>query len=76
MVIGEPAVELRVNLKICESCGCFWYRSQDEANVYCRDCKTRLNEFPSVQSRKRRGRPVRKVLARICAVAEAGGGEQ
>jgi hypothetical protein len=68
---GDPVVELRVHLKVCESCGCFWFRSQEETNVYCKECKTRLQEFPSPESRKRRGRPNRNVLGCIWAVAES-----
>ena len=63
-------MELRVHLKVCESCGCFWYRSQGEESVYCTECKTRLQGFPSPESRKRRGRPAKQVVARIWAVAE------
>lgn len=65
-------MELRVHLKVCESCGCFWYRSQSEASVYCKECKTRLSEFPSPESRKRRGRPVKRVVPRIWAVRDMG----
>ena len=69
-------MEVRVQLKVCEGCGCFWYRAQGEQNVYCRECKTRLREFPSPASRKRRGRPVKQMVARIWAVAEAAGGAE
>ena len=69
-------MELRVQLKICERCGCLWYRSQEEENVYCRQCLTRLREFPSPASRKRRGRPPGRQVARIWAVAEAMGGAE
>ncbi len=74
-------MEVRVQLKVCEGCGCLWYRAQSYGNVYCRDCQTRLEEFPSPQSRKRRGRPSRKLLinrplVRVWAVAEVPGGAQ
>jgi hypothetical protein len=74
-------MEVRVQLKVCEGCGCLWYRAQNRGNVYCRDCQTRLEEFPSPQSRKRRGRPSRKVLinpplVKIWAVADVPGGAQ
>lgn len=71
-------MEVRVQLKICEGCGCLWYRAQSQGKVYCRECETRLKNFPSPESRKRRGRPSRKVkvLTRVWAVAEATGGTQ
>jgi hypothetical protein len=69
-------MELRVQLKICEGCGCLWYRAQTQGSVYCRACETKLKDFPSPQSRKRPGRPARKVLARVWAVATEIGGAQ
>ncbi len=71
---GESVMELRVQLKICEGCGCLWYRPLAYRSVYCRECRARLREFPSPDSRKRRGRPPRGVLSRIYAVAEGAGG--
>ena len=53
-------MELRVDLKICEGCGCLWYRGQDSGGVYCKACETKLADFPTPESRKRRGRPSRK----------------
>jgi len=67
-------MELRVQLKICEGCGCLWYRAQTQGSVYCKECETKLREFPTPESRKRRGRPVRKTLPRLWAVAEVAGG--
>jgi hypothetical protein len=68
-------MEVRVHLKICEGCGCLWFRNQNEESVYCRDCVTRLREFPSPQTRKRPGRrPGQKTVARVWAVAAATGG--
>jgi uncharacterized Zn finger protein (UPF0148 family) len=67
-------MELRVHLKICEGCGCLWYRAQTQGTVYCRECETKLKDFPTPESRKRRGRPSRKPLVQIWAVAEAAGG--
>ena len=67
-------MELRVQLKICEGCGCLWYRAQAQGSVYCQSCETKLKDFPSAESRKRRGRPGRKPLANVWAVAEAMGG--
>lgn len=70
-------MEVRVQLKVCEGCGCLWYRCQSEVNVYCRLCVVRLKDFPSPQTRKRPGRPRgRQAVARIWAVAEAAGGAQ
>jgi hypothetical protein len=69
-------MEVRVQLKVCEGCGCLWYRAQTHESVYCKGCESKLRTFPSPQSRKRRGRPPRKHLARIWAVAEAAGGAQ
>jgi hypothetical protein len=67
-------MEVRVHLKICEGCGCLWYRTQNQGSVYCRDCRVKLREFPSPESRKRRGRPRHTQVATIWAVAEATGG--
>lgn len=69
-------MELRVQLKVCEGCGCLWYRAQTHGNVYCKTCETRLKDFPSPDSRKRRGRPGRRSLMRVWAVAEEFGGAQ
>lgn len=62
-------MEVRVQLKICEGCGCLWYRAQTQESVYCKECETRLRSFPAPESRKRRGRPSHKPIARIWAVA-------
>ena len=50
-------MELRVHLKICEGCGCLWYRAQTQGSVYCNSCEEKLKDFPTPESRKRRGRP-------------------
>jgi uncharacterized Zn finger protein (UPF0148 family) len=67
-------MELRVQLKICEGCGCLWYRAQNQGSVYCRGCEVKLKEFPAPESRKKRGRPNRKPLLRVWGVAEEAGG--
>jgi hypothetical protein len=67
-------MELRVQLKVCEGCGCLWYRAESEEKVYCRSCEAKLRDFPAPESRKRRGRPSRKPPLRIWAVAEEAGG--
>jgi len=68
-------MELRVHLKICEGCGCLWYRAQTLGTVYCQRCETKLKDFPTPESRKRHGRkPNRKVLTTVWAVATEPGG--
>ena len=67
-------MEMRVQLKVCEGCGCLWYRTQSQRSVYCKGCEIKLKDFPSPESRKLRGRPSRKRLAGVWAVAEAAGG--
>jgi uncharacterized Zn finger protein (UPF0148 family) len=62
-------MELRVQLKICEGCGSLFFRAQTEGTIYCRCCEEKLKEFPSPESRKRRGRPGRKTLPKVWAVA-------
>jgi hypothetical protein len=69
-------MDLRVQLKICEGCGCLWYRPQTQGSVYCKGCEAKLKDFPTPESRKRRGRPCSKQLAKVWAVAEATGGAQ
>ena len=64
-------MELCVQLKICEGCGCLWYRAQTQGTVYCKECEGKLGEFPSPESRKR---PGRKPLVRVWGVAAAAGG--
>ena len=66
-------MELRVHLKICEGCGCLWYRAQNKGSVYCQRCETKLQDFPTPETRKLRGRPRRKILGRVWAVATEGG---
>ena len=67
-------MEVRVHLKVCEGCGCLWYRPQAQVNVYCGECLIKLKDFPSPESRKRRGRPGHKHSVKIWAVAAAVGG--
>jgi len=69
-------MELRVHLKICEGCGCLWYRTQDQGSVYCSACETRLKDFPSPESRKRRGRPAHKSPINVWAMTAAIGGAE
>jgi hypothetical protein len=67
-------MELRVQLKVCEGCGCLWYRAQIQGTVYCKECEIKLRDFPTPESRKRRGRPCRKPVLRVWTPAEAIGG--
>ena len=69
-------MEVRVQLKVCEGCGCLWYRVQTQESVYCKECESKLRTFPSPESRKRLGRPPRRRLAKVWAVAEVVGGAQ
>lgn len=69
-------MELRVQLKVCEGCGCLWYRVQTQDSVYCKGCEEKLKDFPTPESRKRRGRPTRRPLENVWAVAEAVGGAE
>jgi len=71
---GEIVMELRVQLKICEGCGCLWYRTHTQGSVYCRECVVKLQDFPAPECRKRRGRPVRKPHAKVWTAVEAMGG--
>ncbi len=64
-------MELRVQLKICEGCGSLFYRAEAEGKIYCHGCDRKLRDFPSPESRKRRGRPG-KTIPRIWAVAAGG----
>src|SRR6202035_1633919 len=65
---GDVEMDLCVQLKVCEGCGCLWFRAQNHRGVYCHGCDARLRQFPSAESRKRRG-PKADTLARILAVA-------
>jgi hypothetical protein len=67
-------MELCVHLKVCEGCGCLWYRAQQQASIYCKECVERLREFPAPESRRRRGRPPRSTLSKVWAVAVCAGG--
>jgi hypothetical protein len=67
-------MELRVQLKVCEGCGCLWYRAQTQGSVYCSPCEIKLKEFPTPESRKRRGRPCRKPILKVWTAAGALGG--
>jgi hypothetical protein len=65
-------MDMCVQLKVCEGCGCLWYRAQAETSVYCNNCSVRLKDFPTPQSRKRRGRPRKTALTTVWAVAAGG----
>ena len=61
-------MDLCVQLKVCEGCGCLWYRTQNQRGVYCLGCDATLKQFPPPQNRKRPGRKTGATLARIWAV--------
>jgi hypothetical protein len=61
-------MELRLNLKICESCGCLWLRPYTEASVYCSPCHERLRQFPAVHGRKRPGPRPKTTIPTLHAV--------
>ena len=65
---GEYVMELRVYLKVCEACGCLWFRAQAETTVYCSTCYERFKDFPTSTSRRRRGRPKKTILPAVFAV--------
>jgi len=65
-------MDLYLDLKICESCGCLWLRSHSELSVYCAPCLDRLKQFPAVGGRKGRGRPRKINLPTLHAVDAAG----
>jgi hypothetical protein len=68
-------MELRVQLKICEGCGCLWYRAQSHCSSYCRECVILLRDFPVDTRRPRRTthKQACPPLIRAWAVAETGG---
>ena len=67
-------MELRVNLKVCEGCGCLWYRAQVETGVYCQSCDERFREFPAPRIKKSSGRPKKITLPTVFAVEAGVGG--
>ena len=69
-------MEIRIQLKVCEGCGCLWYRQEASRVVYCGECEVKLREFPTPESRKRRGRPARHTIRQLWAVTEVVGGAQ
>lgn len=69
-------MELSIQLKVCEGCGCLWFRAQHQESVYCRHCEVKLAEFPSPETRKRRGRPGHRAATGAWPLAEAAGGAE
>ncbi len=59
-----------VELKTCEACGSIFMRPSTQINPYCARCTEMLKDFPTPESRKRRGRPVTKRLKRSVALEE------
>jgi hypothetical protein len=68
-------MELRVQLKICEGCGCLWYRPQNHCSSYCRECAVRLQDFPVDTRRQSRKPPRHNHPSLTRAWAAAGGVE-
>jgi len=64
-------MELRIQLKVCEACGCLWYRAQVETRVYCSQCVERFKDFPVAQTSKRKGRPRKVTLHTVFAVNDS-----
>jgi uncharacterized Zn finger protein (UPF0148 family) len=71
-------MDLYVQLKVCEGCGCLWFRAQGQAIVYCSDCEVKLRDFPTPETRKKRGRPRRSAsgIRRAWTLAQAMGGAE
>jgi hypothetical protein len=69
-------MELRVQLKVCEGCGCLWYRTENQETVYCRGCENRLSEFPAPTRQRRRRAPSRKAQFRLDPAEYGTGGGQ
>ena len=66
-------MELRVQLKVCEGCGCLWYRNQEQRSVYCKPCETKLESFPAPRPRVEQGRRKRREpLMKVWAASEGG----
>ncbi len=55
-------MDIRVELKVCEACGRIFTRTSTQQSPCCSACTSVLKDFPSVETRKRRGRPTRKHL--------------
>ena len=70
-------MEVCVQLKVCEGCGCLWLRAENQG-VYCCNCQVKLKDFPAPETRKRRGRPRRKPPEAVnpWTAAEAAGGAE
>lgn len=75
-IVRDRKMELQVQLKVCEGCGCLWYRPMDHGRVYCQRCEVKLKDFAVPDSRKRRGRPIHRPIMKIWAVADVSGGAE
>lgn len=70
-----------VQLKVCEGCGCLWYRPQSLGTAYCKRCEIRLKDFPVSTNQPRRPRRRHRAaphqpLVRVWAVAQNTGGAE
>ena len=61
---------VKMQLKVCEGCGALWIRSL-VCGVYCKHCSVLLSEFPTPQSRKRRGRRARTLREIACPAGKS-----
>jgi uncharacterized Zn finger protein (UPF0148 family) len=68
-------MEVKVQLKVCEGCGCLWFRAQQQG-VYCSGCEVKLAEFPAPETRKRRGRQPGHRAGRAWMLGQAAGGAE
>jgi hypothetical protein len=69
-------MELTLELKICEGCGCLWFRVRNQETVYCRECEIRLSEFPAPTKQRRRRAPRFNPPLRLRPAASTAGGGQ
>ena len=49
-MVGDKGVE--VELKYCECCGGLWLRPQGGDEVYCRGCRSRMEQLPRAAIRR------------------------
>jgi len=58
-------MEAIFEIKNCEACGRLYLRAENTSGVYCKACAEILRKFPTPESRKRRGRPPKKLLLEV-----------
>jgi hypothetical protein len=67
-------MELRVQLKVCEGCGCLWYRPKPVASPYCKECTVRLKDF-AISTRRRRRSPRNQPMRSYTSALTCGGAQ-